>query len=81
VRKRGEGIWVGEIRCRRTSYEVAPGAWESPRPPVCDLIETAAASVGLSGLTPGCELWFICDLGNKYRDLEWAMYMNIHEHT
>jgi len=78
VPKRVDSGIGGEIRCRRTSYEVAAGAWESPRPPVCDLIETAAASVGLSGLTPGCELWFWCTSPEPIAgeiDIQWTMYI------
>jgi hypothetical protein len=76
VPKRVDAGIGGEITCRKTSYEVGIGKWDSPRPAVCGIIEDAAASVRLSGLTPGCGLWFWCTSPEPFGgeiDIQWVM--------
>lgn len=60
VPKRVDSGVGGMIKCRKYSYEVGNGEWESPRPAVCELIEAAALSAFNLALTPGCALWFWC---------------------
>jgi hypothetical protein len=49
----------GEITCGKSSYELEPGKWKSPRPPICEDVELAASAFNLT-LTPGCCIWFWC---------------------
>lgn len=53
-----------QITCRSTSYESpGPMEWTSPRLPVCDLIEQAAADPRFDispDISAGCGLYFWC---------------------
>jgi hypothetical protein len=67
-----------EIRCRKDSYEVSNGKWESPRPEVCNFVEDAAATVGVTGLTPGCGLYSFCTDPTPIDgviDIQWVISM------
>jgi hypothetical protein len=71
VPKRTDPGIGGEIKCRKDSYEVEVGKWESPRPAVCAEIEAAAASFGVGEMTPGCGLWLWCLEGSD----QWILGM------
>jgi hypothetical protein len=70
-------LFEGEIECTKESYRTDNifGEWKSPRPPVCNLVERAAATVGVTGLTPGCGLYFWCSPPAPDLGIQWVIEM------